>query len=396
MSRVTRFAARDPGPAARVAGFVAHCRENGLRLGVSETETALRALAAVEAADPAQARAALKAVCTGCADEARRFDALFDAYWRNGGRVVARAAPALRSPSPAPSPAMRSSARSEEMQAEGTGRQDAPDPGGEGAAEADGEGRLIAARAENLAATDLRALVDRADIAEAERVAERLGRAIRDRRSRRRRAAKRGPELDFRRLVRRSLATGGEPIRLPRKARPDRPVRFVALADVSGSMTVYARPFLAFLAGLMRHDPAADAYLFHTRLVRITEALRDAEPLRALNRLSLLAEGFGGGSHIGACLERFARGYAPAFVDGRTVVFILSDGYDSAGSDAIGPALARLKRRGCRVIWLNPLKGWADHPAIAAGMAQARPHLDAVFAVNTLAGLAALEGELSA
>ena len=392
MSRVTRFAARDPGPTARVAGFVAHCRENGLRLGVSETETALRALAAVEAADPAQARAALKAVCTGCADEARRFDALFDAYWRNGGRVVARAAPALRPPGPA----MRGTARSEGMQAEGTGGQDTPDPDGEGAAEADGEGRLIAARAENLMAKDLRELVDRADIAEAERVAERLGRAIRDRRSRRRRAAKRGPELDFRRLVRRSLATGGEPIRLPRKARPDRPVRFVALADVSGSMTVYARPFLAFLAGLMRHDPAADAYLFHTRLVRITEALRDPEPLRALNRLSLLAEGFGGGSHIGACLERFARGYAPAFVDGRTVVFILSDGYDSEGSSAIAPALARLKRRGCRGIWLNPLMGWADHPAIAAGMAQARPHLDAVFAVNTLAGLAALEGELSA
>jgi uncharacterized protein with von Willebrand factor type A (vWA) domain len=390
MSRVTRFAGRDPGPAARVAGFLGHCRENGLRLGVSETETALRALASVEAADPAQARAALKAVCCGSADEARRFDALFDAWWMNGGRVVTRATPAARTPTKA----MRSTAEAKGPRAEGAGRQDSPDAESEGDAQGDGEGRLLAVRAESLARRDLREMVSRADIAEAERVAERLGRAIRDRRSRRRRAAKRGVQIDFRRLVRRSLATGGEPVHLPRKARPDRPVRFVALADVSGSMTVYARPFLAFLAGLMRHDAASDAYLFHTRLVRITEALRDPDALRAVNRMSLLAEGFGGGSRIGGCLERFARRYAPAFVDGRTVVFILSDGYDSDGKGAIGPALARLGRRGCRIVWLNPLKGWADHGAIAAGMAEARPHLDAVHAVNTLAGLAALEGEL--
>ncbi|RDC72737.1 VWA domain-containing protein [Rhodovulum sp. 12E13] len=391
MSRVTRFAGRDPGPSARVAGFLGHCRENGLRLGVSETETALRALASVEAADPAQARAALKAVCCGSADEARRFDALFEAFWMNGGRVVTRATPSVRTPTRA----MRSTAEATGPQAEGAGQQDSPDGEGEGEAEGGGEGRLLAVRSQSIARRDLRELVSRDDIAEAERVAERLGRALRDRRSRRRRAAKRGAEIDFRRLVRRSLAIGGEPLHLPRKARPDRPVRIAALADVSGSMTVYARPFLAFLAGLMRGDPSADAYLFHTRLVRITEALRDPDPLRALNRMSLLAEGFGGGSRIGACLERFARGYAPAFVDGRTVVFILSDGYDSEGKGAIGPALARLGRRGCRIVWLNPLKGWADHGAIAAGMAEARPHLDAVHSVNTLAGLAALEGELA-
>ena len=69
-------------------------------------------------------------------------------------------------------------------------------------------------------------------------------------------------------------------------------VALAALVDVSGSMTLYARPFLAFLAGLMRADAASDAYLFHTRLVRITEALRDDDPLRALNRITLLADGF--------------------------------------------------------------------------------------------------------
>ena len=88
-------------------------------------------------------------------------------------------------------------------------------------------------------------------------------------------------------------------------------------------MSVYARVFLAFLAGLMRADTAADAYLFHTRLVRITEALRDKDAMRAIGRMSLMADGFGGGSKIGPSLMRFADTYAKRFVDGRSVVLIL-------------------------------------------------------------------------
>jgi uncharacterized protein with von Willebrand factor type A (vWA) domain len=184
-------------------------------------------------------------------------------------------------------------------------------------------------------------------------------------------------------------------LRLARKRRPDRPVRITALVDVSGSMTLYARPFLAFLAGLMRADTRADAYLFHTRLVRITEALRDDDPLRALNRITLLADGFGGGSRIGAALDQFATTHARRFVNGRSVVMILSDGYDSAPSDQLSQAMERLSRRGCRILWLNPLKGWRDYAPVAAGMAAALPYLDLFASAATLDDLAALELELA-
>jgi uncharacterized protein with von Willebrand factor type A (vWA) domain len=257
-----------------------------------------------------------------------------------------------------------------------------------------GEGRMVASTVTNLMKKDLRELVSPEDIRAGEAVARRLGAAIRDRRSRRRRAARKGALIDLRRTLRASLATGGEPLRLARRTRPDRPVKIVALCDVSGSMTVYARPFLAFLAGLMRADDAADAYLFHTRLVRITEALRDDDPFRALNRITLLADGFGGGSRIGAALEQFARGPARQFVDGRTVVMILSDGYDSAPAPVIDAALTRLRKRGCRIVWLNPLKGWRDYQPVAACMAAALPHLDLFAPAATLDDLAALEREL--
>ena len=164
-------------------------------------------------------------------------------------------------------------------EAGGSGNATAPD-GGDGEAESDGEGKLIATEVRNLSRKDLRDLVRPEEIAEAEKVARKLGDALQDRRSRRRIAASKGDRLHFRKIMRRSLAT--EPLQLLKKRRPDRARNIVTLCDVSGSMSVYAQVFLAFIAGLMRADQKADAYLFHTRLVRITETLRDKDAMRAL------------------------------------------------------------------------------------------------------------------
>lgn len=383
---ITRFAMRAAGPAERVAGFLAHLRMNGMALGVQDCGLALAALTHARV-DRAEVRLALKAVCCGTAEEFARFDELFAAYWMNAGRERAGKA--------AGSERQRSNAVAEQDGMAGSGRAERPDTDGAGEAEQDGAGRLVAARVRNLMRVDLREVVGTADMAEAEAVAERLARAIRDRRSRRRRAAKRGESLDLRRVVRGSLATGGEPMRLYRRARPERPTRLVCLLDVSGSMAVYARVFLAFLKGLMTADSRTDAYLFHTRLVRITQALRDKDNLRAVNRMTLLAQGFGGGTRIGGNLAAFNAGYAKRLVSGRSVVLILSDGFDTDPPQVIGAELARLKKRGCRIVWLNPLKGWRDYQPVAAGMAAALPHLDLFAAANTLDSLAALEPELA-
>ncbi len=392
MSRVTRFAGRDPGPGARMAGFVAHLRENGLRLGVAEARVALSALMYVQASKPDESRRAMRAVFTGCKEEAERFDALFDSFWLDAGRVRQKIAPKAQQTL---SEDVHSSRDGQGQDASASGVATAPDSG-DGEANSDGTGKLIATEQRNLSRKDLREMVRPEEIAEAEEVARRLGAALRDRRSRRRIAARRGDRLHFRKTIRASLATGGEPLRLLHKRRPDRSRKIVALCDVSGSMSVYAQVFLAFLAGLMRADNHADAYLFHTRLVRITEALRDKDAMRAIGRMSLMADGFGGGSKIGPSLRRFADTYAKRFVDGRSVVLILSDGYDTAPPEEIAEALGKLKKRNCKIIWLNPLKGWKDYTPVASGMAAALPFVDVFRAANTLADLSALETELQA
>jgi len=393
---VTRFPTRADGVAERMTGFMAHLRLNGINVGVAETEISLLALNSIEATEPDQARLALKSICANDADRYAKFDELFNAYWYARGRRRER----HQTTKEIPHEKDRWSNRSQldnSMQASGSGTTDTPDNNsdGDGDAEQSGDGKLVASTMVNINKADLREFMKPEDLERAEQVAEQIARAIRDRRSRRRRAAKRGSALDLRRIARKSVATGGEPLHLFKRHKPDRPVHLVALLDVSGSMTVYARIFLAFLKGLIAADQRTDAYLFHTQLVRISDALRDGDTFRAVNRLSMMAQGFGGGTKIGTNLDLFNRQYATHMVNGRSVVIILSDGYDADPPEKIAAALARLKKRGCKIIWLNPLKGWKDYQPVAKGMAAALPHLDVFAAANTLDDLAALEPHLA-
>ena len=203
-----------------------------------------------------------------------------------------------------------------------------------------------------IARTDLRHIVDAEEIAAAEALALKLARAIRFNLSRRRKAVPHGDRIDLRRTIRRSLARGGEPIDLVERIRPARPVRIVVLLDVSGSMKQYSRFFLQFVKGLIGQWLEAEAFLFHTRLVHISKALRERDPKRAVERMAIVAQGLGGGTRIGDSLETFNRFHAKGVLNGRSVVMIVSDGYDTGDPDKLGREMARLKRRARRIVWL--------------------------------------------
>ncbi len=253
--------------------------------------------------------------------------------------------------------------------------------------EQEGTGRLIASKRQSLMKADLRHIAEPEELAEAEKLAANLAKAMRYRLSRRYRMASKGPRIDLRRTSRRNIPHGGDPIELVRRKRPDKPVRIVVLLDVSGSMKQYSRFFLQFVKGLVSTWVETDAYLFHTRLVRVTEAMRDKDPIKAMSRLALMTQGFGGGTEIARSLRHFNDRYAKAALNSRSVVMILSDGYDTGDASGVAREMKRLRRKARRIVWLNPLIGWRDYQPVAKAMAEALPHVDCFAAAHSLEAL---------
>src|SRR5215831_3722970 len=124
-------------------------------------------------------------------------------------------------------------------------------------------------------------------------MAARLARKMRTRLSRRDRARSKGRRMDMRRTIRRNISHGGMPIELLWRKKKRKPLRLVVLLDASGSMSLYTSVFVRFIHGVLEHFREAEAFLFHTRLVHVSAAMREKDVGRALERLSLMAQGVG-------------------------------------------------------------------------------------------------------
>jgi uncharacterized protein with von Willebrand factor type A (vWA) domain len=252
-----------------------------------------------------------------------------------------------------------------------------------------------ASKADTLARTDFRHLDNPADLAQLEELVENLALSLRRRLERRRKSARKGERLDLRRMLHASIPHGGEPIEIYRKRARRRPLRPVLLLDASGSMSQYSAIFLRFMLALLKRLPESEGYLFHTRLVEIGPVLRERRRVKALERLSLLAEGWGGGTRIGECLATFVKHHAHRALRGRSILFILSDGYDTGEPVILGKAMAALAKRARRIVWLNPLLGWQGYQPVAGGMSAALPHIDLFAPAHNLQSLAALAPHLA-
>ena len=378
----------------RLAGFARTLRDNGFAAGLAETRDALAILASPAALQPALLQPALRALFCATRSDWERFDEIFAAYWQ--GRGMRRVQRTVGTPGDGRSTTRHVADSVTVQRPQGVPDAVEQDDGLDGDSAADSqERRSDAARSERLGATDLRYVVDPDEVAQTHALAERLAHRMRARLVRREQARRRGRRLDLRRTIHRSISHGGTPIDLVWRRRKVKPLRLIVLLDGSGSMELYTAFFVRFLHGVVDAFRESEAFVFHTRLAHVSASLRDRDVARAVDRLSLMAQGIGGGTRIGECLATFNRWHAKRVINARTAVMIVSDGYDTGAPERLGEEMARLRRRCRRIIWLNPLIGWRDYAPEARGMQAALPHVDLFAPAHNLESLAALEPYLA-
>ncbi|MEV6250942.1 VWA domain-containing protein [Streptomyces sp. NPDC051742] len=222
-------------------------------------------------------------------------------------------------------------------------------------------------------------LAGRAQLHELRRTVRPLARKLATRLAARRRRAARG-EIDLRRTLRRSLSTGGVPVRPVFRRRPPRRPELVLLCDVSGSVAGFAQFTMLLVQALHDQFSRVRVFAFVNRVDEVTGLIArgPADPAGLGDRILAEAEltGWHGQSDYGTALGEFAERYAEA-VGPRTVVFVLGDARTN-GSDPNLTALERIAGRARRVHWLNPeqpsLWGTGDSVAPAyAGLVDMRP-----------------------
>jgi uncharacterized protein with von Willebrand factor type A (vWA) domain len=323
-----------------------------------------------------------RAVFVTSAADAAVFDAVFLSVF--GGRTM-EGEPELPEPTSAPTASDGPTGDEADAQA---GARDAsvsapPDDDAE-----EGEVPLPLASDEELLGTRRFDKLEPDELAALYRLMSRLELATPRRRTRRYEKQRRGERIDMRRTLRASIRTGGTPIRLTGRRRRVVPRRLVMLCDISGSMEPYARAYLQFLTCAAGAGPHAEAFVFATRLTRLTRALASRNPERAIQRAAAAAPDWSSGTRIGDALREFNDRHGRRGMARGAVVVIISDGWERGDPKLVARELGRLGRLAHRIVWVNPRLSADAFSVRSGGMLAALPHCDALVSGHSFEALA--------
>jgi uncharacterized protein with von Willebrand factor type A (vWA) domain len=371
----------------RVVEFAHLLRSHGIVVTSGRVIDAQRSLNHVDIGRRDDFYHALRANLIARPDDIPRFDALFNSFWRGSHP----AGPTIEEPDDEdtegpdsdrkPDPSRRST-------------QVGDDPRQKPAAGEDSKDHVSYSAIDVLVTKDFSTL-DASELQQIQEIMATMAPKLLTLRSRRFRQGMTGSQLDFRRTLRESLRTGGDVIDLSWRKRRVDTARLVLLCDISHSMEKYSRFLIQFMYAFQNELPRTETLVFSTRLTRLTAALRGRYLADALDRATSASTGWSSGTKIGECLEQFNSREGASMLDRRTVVVILSDGWDQGDPRLLGEQMAAIKRRSRLVVWLNPLLGDPRYRPLASGMRAALPHIDLFLPCHNLASLEAFAGQLS-
>jgi uncharacterized protein with von Willebrand factor type A (vWA) domain len=367
---VTDFAPLAEHLSSQVGLLAAQMRAHGARVGLGEVLAAQRALAAVDASSRAEAFYALRAALCSTRAELTAFATAFTAVF--GAEETVDPLDELG-----------------EIAKQALPRVAVPQQGDEAPAIDLTPTPAAWSQEELLREKDFAAYTD-AERAMARRLLARIALKGPKRLSRRTVATtRRRDEHDLRATIRASLRTGGELLERRYREQALRPRRLVLVCDVSGSMAPYSRMLLQYMQACVAARARVEAFVFGTRLTRVTRELRGRDSDRALARAAAAVTDWSGGTRIGEAIATLNREHGRRIGRG-SLVILLSDGWDRGEPEELGEEMARLQRTAHRVVWLNPLAADPRYEPLTRGMKAAMPHVDRLLPGNSIASLEAL------
>jgi uncharacterized protein len=369
---------------ANVVAFCRYLRTEGYAITATEEADALKTLEIIEPYDePGQIRLAMKACLVRTQGQAERFEELYDWYWKQVEKAV------------------DSKIAQGEPEAKKNGQKPKPKPNEPqfqalkdwlyGNQENEEEVELYTySAAESLSKKDFSMMT--ADELQAvfqliQAIARRLARL----KNRRFKKDKNGV-LDLRKTLRQNLRRGGEMLDLVRKKPQKRKIRLVLLCDVSKSMELYSRFLIQFAYAFQQVFSKIDTFVFSTKLEKISHLLRGGDFEKVLKEIGENVTQWSGGTRIGESLQTYLDDYAPKSLNSKTVVLILSDGWDTGDLDILDNAMHVLHKKAYKIIWLNPLAGNAHFEAAASGMATALPYINVFASAHNVESLRRVVG----
>lgn len=366
-----------PGIAGELARFAYFLKGRGFKVFQSSLLDALRSIEKIDVGRREDFLAALRANLAATDLEWAQFEALFDAFWLKEaeeqeppGKEGPKSERREKLPRPEPMDLMEES-RSVEAEAE------------QEVNWLEGVAYSPVSRVEK---KDL-SRFDKGDVQVAHLALKKMIAPFKVQVSRREKRSRRHGDVDFPRSMRKALKSGGIPMELFYKEKKRRLKRLVVLADVSGSMERYARFVMPFILGLRGIGSRAEVFVFSTSLSCITFMVRHLSMEKALERISLEVPDWSGGTRIGYSLHQFNEGQGQKLLSRRSVVVILSDGWDLGAKHLLKKEMAGLSRKAYRVVWLNPLAGDPDYEPVCQGMKIALPYVDHFLPANSLESL---------
>jgi len=392
---------------AAAVGFARALREFGMSASVDSEHVFLRALAEIDVRERDLVFYAAQAAFVHHPDERAVFETLFERFWRGRTLQVSESAAEHG----------ESDAR---MGGSHHGGEALPQYGGEGetkapldgqtnratrelASAAEGEqamsnqqiGILAAWSAADMLAEKEKLGYEEDELAALRKLAEEIRRSAPERRSRRSRPARCGDALDVRRTIQRSMATDGEAFRLAWTAPIPRPRRLLFICDVSGSMERYSRVLLASLKAAIGAQRKAEAFVFATRLTRLTKSLDGRDLERALESARSTIPDWSGGTRIGGALAEFNRSFGRRGFARGAIVLVVSDGWDRGDPVVLADEVRRLQLQSRRLVWINPRPMSVDSQPLAIGMRAAMPFIDEFVPGHDPRAVAGLAGLIS-